>query len=114
MIKKNFTLFAIACLISACTPAPQAQEKQEEQEPQEEQKQEEPDLDPFTGSITIPEDHIFYTGKPSFTLHLTNPNKVQATQEITAKFKQTKAKRQILTSRPAASHLRRENQRTSA
>ena len=88
MIKKLFTLIAIACLISACAPAPQAQEKQEEQEPQEE-----PDLDPFTGSITIPEDHIFYTGKPSFTLHLTNPNKVQATQEITAKFKTDKGKK---------------------
>ena len=84
MIKKLLPIFAVACLFSACTPA---------SDQPEEQKQEEIELDPFTATVTLPEDHIFNTGKPSFTLHLTNPNAVSATAEVMVNFKTDKGKK---------------------
>lgn len=94
MIKKLLSLFAIASLLWACSPASVAPEQQEEKEQeQKDPEQEEVELEDFTGTVTLPDNNVFLTGKPSFTLHLTNPNKVSATAEITVKFKTDKGKK---------------------
>ena len=75
------------------TDRQQGNEQTTEQGTGQEQQQEEPELDSFTGSIILPQDHVFYNDKPSFSLRLTNPNKVAATSEITVVFKTDKGKK---------------------
>lgn len=88
MNKKVFALLAVACLISTCTPDSASQEQEQEQGQQEVPDQKEgpkpdPDnLEPFTFSVSgAPENNIF-TGNPTYTLSLTNPNDVATTAEI--------------------------------
>ena len=94
MIKKFFTLFAIASLIWACTPAPAPQEEvpvEEESENQDpEEKPEDPPVDPSTlkalvVTAPVPENNFIFDSKPSFILQINNRNEVPVGDNLTIK-----------------------------
>ncbi|MBQ9410030.1 MAG: acetylxylan esterase [Bacteroidales bacterium] len=98
MIKKLPYFFVSALLAMAvafaCTPAPAPENEtpEENQEPENQQPAEE-DLQPFTFSVTPGSENYIFQVKPTFTLHLNNPNKVAATAEISFVINTDKSKK---------------------
>lgn len=93
MIKKLFTLIAIACLISACAPAQVPQEeapKEEEPQNQDPPKPEDPPVDPSTlkalvATAPVPDNQFIFDAKPSFVLQINNRNEVPVSENLTVK-----------------------------
>ena len=69
----------------------QEQKQEEEQNPSQEQEQKE--LEPFAFEVSSASEDMIFDGNPEFTLHLTNPNDVAATAEITFTVNTDKGKK---------------------
>lgn len=71
MIKKLFTLFAIASLISACTPATEGQQEESRE-----------NLKALIGKIPVTENNFIFEGNPEFTLQIQNRNAVPVSTDL--------------------------------
>ena len=87
------SLAFLAAFPISCTPADVPQDQQEEQKPDDGQPEVDVELEPFSFSVESGSEDFIFQGKPVFTLHLVNPNPVEATAAITLNIFTDKSKK---------------------